>query len=311
MTRRAPLVSVIVPTKDRCGLLREALASVRALEGDDLRLEVIVADNGSVDDTAVVAAEHGAVLVRTDTPGAAAARNAGMRAATGDYLAFLDDDDIWLPGNLRPHLALLASRPELDAVVGQVQLADERLDWRSAPYPTSMPGDGDVFASFLSGYPQIGATVARASVRETVGEFDESLLGSQDWDWHLRLALRHRVGFVAVPSVLFRQRQTGTYDDLGWRRLGYFRRVFWSNARRAGARRPPPRALARMYIAHSGPFYLGFVQSAQLQAGRGDRAGARRALWRGLRASPLHFTRDALRPGPLWPALTAAFLPRR
>src|SRR5947209_8097109 len=96
MAKQEPIrVSVIVPTKDRSGLLRQALASVRALEGPDLAIELIVADNGSTDDTAAVAHEFGARLVRTLTPGAAAARNAGLRVATGEYLAFLDDDDVW------------------------------------------------------------------------------------------------------------------------------------------------------------------------------------------------------------------------
>ena len=68
-------VSVIVPTKDRCRLLAEALASVRALGGEDLKIELIVADNGSRDDTPSVAARYDATFVQTLVPGAAATRN--------------------------------------------------------------------------------------------------------------------------------------------------------------------------------------------------------------------------------------------
>ena len=95
-------VSAIIPTKNRAALLREALTSVRAVEGPDLELEIIVADHGSTDDTESVARAFGARLVREPKPGAAAARNTGMRAATGQYVAFLDDDDLWLADHLRP-----------------------------------------------------------------------------------------------------------------------------------------------------------------------------------------------------------------
>ena len=121
---RPPRVSVIIPTLNRSARLREALASVRAVIGPDLELEIIVADNGSTDDTESVVHEFGACLVRTLTAGAAAARNAGLRAATGAYVAFLDDDDVWLPGHLRPHIRLLATHPEFAGAVGQVVNTD-------------------------------------------------------------------------------------------------------------------------------------------------------------------------------------------
>ena len=80
-----PVVSVVIPTKNRAELLRSALASVRALEGPDLEFEIIVADNGSTDHTAAVASDAGARLVFAATPGAAAARNAGMRQAARPF----------------------------------------------------------------------------------------------------------------------------------------------------------------------------------------------------------------------------------
>lgn len=76
-------VSVIVPTCDRPALLRQALASIRALEGPDLAFEIFVGDNGSALETPIVAEEFGAIYLKTSTPGASAARNVGLRAATG------------------------------------------------------------------------------------------------------------------------------------------------------------------------------------------------------------------------------------
>jgi glycosyltransferase involved in cell wall biosynthesis len=283
-----PRVSVIVPTKNRSTLLREALTSIRALEGPDLDLEVIVADNGSTDDTRAVTAGFGAHLVEAIAPGAAAARNAGMRVATGEYLAFLDDDDVWLPGHLRPQIALLELNPGLVAAVGQVLNCDNVLASRSQPWPERLPSDGDLVASFLRLCPQIGATVTRSSVRDTVGYLDETLLSDEDWDWHLRLALRHGVGFVAAPCVLFRQRPQGVADDLEWMRLSFNRRVFWRNVRRAGPRRPSAAAIARLYLRHNGAYAAAFLRSAAVHADAGKQGAARRALARAVLASPMH-----------------------
>src|SRR4051794_20846413 len=188
---RPPRGSVIIPTRNRSHLLADAIRSVRALEGPDLDLEILVVDNGSSDDTAAVATALGARVLQATTVGPAAARNTGIRAATGEYLAFLDDDDVWFPGHLRPELALLDARPELTACIGQIVPADAAGWPTGAPYPASLPADGDVFGAFLSRWPQIGALVVRSSVRESVGYLDESLSAGEDWDWLLRIALLH------------------------------------------------------------------------------------------------------------------------
>lgn len=288
-------VSVVVPTRDRPALLDEALASIRAIEGSDLRFEILVGDNGDDPETMRIAERHGARHIRVATPGAAATRNAALRAATGEYIAFLDDDDAWLPGHVRPQLLAMRTNPAFAACVGQVANAAPDLASHGPFWPVALPADGDLFASFLEAYPQIGATVVRASVRESVGMFDETLINDQDWDWHLRLALAHQVGFVAAPSVLFRQRAVGADDALQWRRLHFFRKVYWRNVRRAGKRRPSPRVLVRTFLRHSGTYEAYFAASARDHARRGQRKRAAGALGRALRASPPHALRDLVR----------------
>lgn len=281
-------VSVIVPTKNRSALLRRALASIRAVECDGVMLEIIVADNGSTDDTESVTREFGAHFVQALVPGAAAARNAGLRAATGEFLAFLDDDDVWLPGHLRPHLDLLQLRPDLTAVVSQVQNTDYYMTSCGPPWPASLPPDGNCFVRFLAFFPQIGATVARASVLESVGYLDESLLSDEDWDWHLRLALRHRIGFVAAPSVLFRQRPPAASDELEWMRLPYFRTVLLRNLRRAHWRRDCLQPAASALIKSHGAFAGYLLRAAASHIAAGDQTKARRALGWAFRVSPPH-----------------------
>lgn len=290
----ARYISVIVPTRNRCDLLAEALASVRAIEGPDLELDLIVADNGSSDLTPDVARRYGARLVQTFVPGAAAARNAGLKAAKGEFIAFLDDDDVWLAGHLRPQLDVMEQNPDLAGVIGQVANAAPDLSSHGPFWPTGLAPRGDLFREFFATYPQIGATVVRRSVLESVGYFDEQLTYDQDWDWHLRLALRHPLGFVAEPCVLFRQRPAGQHDELQWRRMAFARRVFFANARRGGPRRSPgPLALARIYLRQFGHYYSYFTESAEAHLAASEPSAARRAVWRAFAASPLHWLRDA------------------
>ena len=194
-------VSVVIPTRNRSRLLAEAIRSVQAIDGPDLNLEIIVVDNGSTDDTEQVARALGTNYLRATKPGAAATRNVGIRAATGEFIAFLDDDDVWLPGHLRPQLELLTARPDLAACIGQIIPVDEAERPLADPYPVSLPPDGDAYQAFLGDFPQIGAFVVRTSVRETVGYQDDKHIWGEDWDWFLRIALEHRVGHVPVPAI--------------------------------------------------------------------------------------------------------------
>src|ERR1700726_2025344 len=106
-------ISVIVPTYNRPVLLGEAVASIRALEGPDLQFEILVCDNGQARETQSIADHYVAKYIPVPIKGASAARNAGLLAATGEFIAFLDDDDVWLKDHLRGHIELLDSTPSL------------------------------------------------------------------------------------------------------------------------------------------------------------------------------------------------------
>ena len=111
----APLVSVIIPTFNRGEWLREAIASVLAQTHP--RLEVIVVDDGSRDHTAAVVCAFGARLtyIRQDHAGVSAARNRGVAAAHGEFIAFLDSDDMWQPPKVAAQVALFAQQREIQA----------------------------------------------------------------------------------------------------------------------------------------------------------------------------------------------------
>jgi hypothetical protein len=152
-----------------------------------------------------------------------------------------------------------------------------------------VPGSGDLFRFFLGHIPQVGATVARTSVRETVGYFDPDCEGDEDWDWHLRLALRHAVCSVPVPCMLFRQRPIGATADQHWLRLRNTRRVFFKNLRRAGLTRAPALPLVvRQFLSHNGYYFAYFAAHARQQHAAGDDSGALKSVTRAFLASPVH-----------------------
>lgn len=301
----ATRVSVVVPTRDRPELLREALQSIRALENDGVRFEIIVGDNGTSPETRKAAEAFDAIYLHTAKSGAAAARNVAMAAATSEYIAFLDDDDVWTSNHIHGHLALLAANPHLDMVLGQIINTDPRRRPTYGPWPEQWPQDRSGLLRFMmSGYfPQIGATVVRARVRETVGFFNEDFIGGQDWDWQLRIARQHGVGFVRQPCVLFSQRETGSYDSLQLRRAKFTRRIFWKNAIPEWRVWASPIAFARSYFGVTDHYFFYFSETALDHANKGERLAAICAIWHAFVMFPSRALRKLLSDSSLRDAL--------
>lgn len=274
-------VSVVVPTRNRPHYLKQSLASIRAIEGPDLDLEVIVADNGHVPQTCGMAESFGAKYITVGGEGASVARNAALKVATGDYIAFLDDDDAWLPTHLRKHLEFLEQRPDMDAVIGQVISADPNLNPVGEPWPAEPIPEGEtLLRTMLSGYfPQIGSVVIRACVPKTIGYFDERLIGGEDLDWLLRLARRNKIGVIKTQSVLFRGRPLGTFDDLQIARTYFDREVFLRHAVLAWRIWKSPLQFMNAWYGTLRHFYRYFVDTAARRAARGERLAALQAIW--------------------------------
>lgn len=275
-------VSVIIATRDRPALLREALTSIRALEGPDLTFEILVGDNGTASDTPDVVTEFGGMYTKTHKNGCAAARNLAMRLATGEFVAFLDDDDLWLPAHIRPHIAFLDAHPDYEAAFGRIVSTDSERRPLGEPWPVSLPEDGDVFDLMLSGYfPQVGGSVFRGNSIAKYGLMDESLIGDSDWDWQLRIARNGRIGFIDTPCVFFRQRAPGSFDELQRVRQKFTKRIF---RRHAFLSRELPfqrLGLRRIYRAHAGAvwqYFDYFCTHAVQRSKAGEYESARYAL---------------------------------
>jgi len=307
MTARR-VVSVIVPTRDRPGLLGEALASIRALEGDDLAFEILVGDNGTDPGTREVCARYGARHLKTERNGAGAARNVALSAATGEFIAFLDDDDVWEATHVRGHIELLDSDPDIDCVIGQVTLTDHERRPIMPPGPDDVPEGGDLVKAMLTGwFPQIGSTVARRSVRETVGMFDEALIGDQDWDWHIRMARTGRMAFLPRPGVLFRSRPDGSYDRLQRLRVRFTRKVFLRHAWPERRRWPSMKAWVSSYFYCFRYYYAYFAEAAEERARDGRPLSATYAGLTAVWLFPRMAVRHLTQPSSLRSAVTTLF----
>jgi glycosyltransferase involved in cell wall biosynthesis len=197
------MVSVVVPTKDRAELLDQTLRSIA--EQTEPAAEVIVADDGSTDDTAAVVARHRATLVRNGEGGwgAAGGRNAGLERVRTDLVAFVDSDDLLLPGALAALLAALRGAPAAPFAFGQ-GLSAARLDAGWTPHglihpdPEELEGlPASIFAR--NSVPSSGALV-RAEDARAIGGFDTGLHFVEDQDFWVRLARRGDP--VHVPELV-------------------------------------------------------------------------------------------------------------
>jgi glycosyltransferase involved in cell wall biosynthesis len=193
-------VSVVIPTYNRRELLKKAIASVYAQTCQDF--EVIVVDDGSTDGTPldhVTPRDKMIFLPLPHTGLPARARNEGIAHASGEYIAFLDSDDMWTPTMLEEQLAVMGSGPEIgltstNATVFRVDTGETHLYNRPG-----MKFSGRVTAPLLHNNFVITSTaLVRRSALDEVGTFSEDLLlrGIEDYDLWLRLSLRYDYSYL-------------------------------------------------------------------------------------------------------------------
>lgn len=193
-----PLVSVIIPAYNREKYIAEAIDSV--LAQDYAPIELIVVDDGSTDSTAEIVQSYGDQLVYLcqENQGVAAARNSGIAYAHGEYLAFLDSDDIWVEGKLSWQMALLQQNPKLDAVYGHTKQffspeVDEAFKARTIIPQKVMPA-----------YIACAKLIRRESF-DLVGLFDANLKAGTDIDWYAR---SKEAGILSemLPDIVYHRR---------------------------------------------------------------------------------------------------------
>ena len=204
-------VSVIVPTRNRSAYLDMTLRSV--LRQQHVDLEVIVIDEASTDDTPAVVARFDNSRVRviqhTRPMGVTAARNEGAVAARGEWLSFLDDDDLWAPDKLV--LQLRAAREaRVDWAYSGAVVIGQHEQFLRAQYPLPAASVRQALLRYYA-IPGGGSNiVVRRSTWDEVGPFDSRMSPTEDWDMCLRLAKHGAAACVDRPSVARRIHTTNS-----------------------------------------------------------------------------------------------------
>src|SRR3954447_1295253 len=203
-----PLVSVVIPVFDGEAYLAAAIESALAQTYEPV--EVIVVDDGSTDGSAAVAARYDVRMLRQPNRGVSAAYNAGVEAARGELIAFLDADDLWPADRLAIQVRHLLARPELGFVMAHaIQFMEpgaEHPDWLTEDWlagvgATAAAGPGSPRGDVTAPSTCSGTVLARTAVFRQVGRFDENLDMGEDLDWLMRATdagVRHEL----LPDVV-------------------------------------------------------------------------------------------------------------
>jgi glycosyltransferase involved in cell wall biosynthesis len=203
-----PTFSVLIAAYESATFIGDGVHS--ALDQEPPPLEVIVGDDGSTDDLAGALAPFGTAVrvVRIDHAGEAAAKNAAAAAATGDFLAFLDADDRFLPGRLAAIGQLAAEQPEVDVITTDAYLVHDGRVLGRCYGPGHAFAPADQRSAILRTNFVLGLSAVRRSRFVEVGGFDESVLYTTDWELWIRLIFSgSRVGIVPEPLAEYRLHQ--------------------------------------------------------------------------------------------------------
>ncbi len=317
MKNTSGLVSVIIPTYNRSSDCKTAVESVLSQTYGDV--EVLVVDDGSVDDTREVISglDERVRYIRQANAGVSAARNTGLEAATGEYIAFLDSDDAWLPWKLEAQLSVLRSFPDAGMVWTDMKAVDEsgailhdsylkrmysayayfdrekhfRISkpiteaWAGCPegFRERKCYSGNIFSwMFMGNLVHTSTVLLRRDRQQKVGFFDTGLLKSgEDYDYHFRTCRFGDVAYLDLSSILYR---VGANDQLTEKRyLVWIARNNLKTITRmlsaAGEEIHLPSKMVRDHLAASYA-WLGFEDFCK------DQPEARSCFLRSLRYSP-------------------------
>lgn len=209
-------ISVIIPTHNRAHLLARAIQSV--LDQTLPAQEIILVDDGSSDNTQELMAKQfpQCLYIRQPNLGVSAARNRGIEAAGGDWLAFLDSDDEWLPTKLEAQRDLLRQQPDLRIChTEEIWIRNGR---RVNQMNKHAKGDGHIFQMCLPlCVISPSSALIHRSLFQEVGIFDERLPACEDYDLWLRICATHPVAFVERPQI---KKYGGHADQLSRRHWG-------------------------------------------------------------------------------------------
>jgi hypothetical protein len=223
----SPLFSVIIPTFNRAALIGRTLASVLAQPAQD-EIEVIVVDDGSTDGTIGAVAEFAARvgLLRQENRGPGSARNAGLTVAAGEYVAFLDSDDLWLPWAADTYAAVIGQYNRPAFVAGKPLVFEgDGPDVPSPPPLATTP-----FADYLASgdrwrWWRAASFVMRRDLLVAAGGFTDDWVNAEDADAALRMGTAGPFVQVSDPPTFAWRRHAASATSDGGRTLAGVRRL--------------------------------------------------------------------------------------
>jgi len=207
------LLSVVIPAYNSGRFIADAIDSV--LTQDGFEVELLVVDDGSTDDTAQIVARYGGAvtLLRQTNAGAAVARNAGLQAAHGRYVAFLDADDVWLPGKIDSQVAHLEAHPETSLCCTRWDLLHPDSSGTYVIDPLAYgrrPRDPVAYSTLtyadllLDCHVWTSTVVVRRELVRQTGGFDPTLRRGQDYDYWLRASRSTPIHRLDATLALYR-----------------------------------------------------------------------------------------------------------
>lgn len=257
-----PRVSVVLPTRDRWPMLSQALRS--ALEQREVALEVIVVDEASSDETPAeldLIEDPRLIVIRHTAPaGVARARNEAIAVARGEWVAFLDDDDLLAPDNFRIQLAVSGEPEVVMLYSGRVEVTEDLAVQHMTP-----PRDPENLAQRLLIGNVVGppsGVMVRADALSSVNGFDETFSAVADWDLWIRLAGLGEARTSEEPLLAYRRHVGSMTVAKADEVLGEFERLREKHAA----------AAARAGIEFGGNFVGSWVAGRELAEGRRLRA---------------------------------------
>ncbi|MFW6116145.1 MAG: glycosyltransferase family 2 protein [bacterium] len=204
-----PKVSVVIPAYNHAPYVAQTISSILAQTWRDF--EIIVVDDGSTDETPQIIAQFGDQIryVWQANRGIAAARNTGIRQARGEFISFLDDDDLWAPDYLETVVPVLEQDPDTMAVHTGWQAIDEKGRPLSRRSVRVVPPDQLFDALLVGGFFTGACVTVRKTCLDRVGPLDEMLQGCDDLDLWLRISRVHTFKGIPEALVLYRMHGAG------------------------------------------------------------------------------------------------------
>lgn len=211
-----PKVSVIIPNYNYEKFIAATVESVLAQTYENI--EIIIVDDGSKDNSLEVLKQFGEKIriIEQKNQGVSEARNNGVRNSTGDFVAFLDADDIWLPEKLQRQIEKFNS----DAEIGLVHCSMTLIDPQDKPIGELKDGQEDWVAEEFLLFERgvvVGAgstALVKRQIFDEVGGFDLRLSTAADWDFCYQISCKYRFGFISEPLVLYRMHGTNMHGNI-------------------------------------------------------------------------------------------------